>query len=63
MNNDENVPAKIPTSNANTNPRMVSPPKMKMASNTTNVEPDVLIERSNVLLTPSFILSYQRLFG
>ena len=35
----------------------------KIASNTTNVEPDVLNERSNVLLTPLLIFSYQVFFG
>ena len=63
MNNDENVPANIPTNNAKTKPRIVSPPKMKIANNTTIVVPDVLIERNNVLLFALLKRSFQPFLG
>ena len=63
MNNDENVPAIIPTNNANTKPRIVSPPKMKIANNTTIVVPDVLIVRNNVLLFAPLKRSFQSFLG
>ena len=48
MNKEEYVPTKIPTQIANTNPRIVSPPKMKIANNTTKVVAEVLIVLLNV---------------
>ena len=62
-NTEEKVPARIPTNRAKMNPRMVSPPKKKMASNTTKVEPEVLNERVNVLLTALLMFSFQVAFG
>src|ERR1035437_2035544 len=46
---DEYVPITIPINNANENPRIVSPPKMKIANNTKKIVNEVLIVRLNVL--------------
>ena len=62
-NTEENVPAVIPTNRAKMNPLIVSPPKKKMASNTTKVDPDVLNERVRVELTAEIILFFQVVFG
>ena len=62
-NTEENVPANTPTNRAKMKPRMVSPPKMKMASNTTKVEPEVLNERVNVLFTALFMFTFHEDFG
>ena len=42
-NIDEYVPTKIPIINANMNPLIAAPPKIKMINNTTNVVIEVLI--------------------
>ena len=47
MNNEESVPKITPRIIANEKLRMLSPPKMKIASNTTNVLNDVLIVRAS----------------
>ena len=62
-NTEENVPANTPTNMAKMKPRMVSPPKMKMASNTTKVEPEVLNERVKVLFTALTMFSFQEALG
>ena len=45
------VPTITPTVRAKMKPRIVSPPKKKMASSVTSVVPDVLIVRDSVELT------------
>lgn len=53
MNNEESVPKITPRIIANEKLRMLSPPKMKIASNTTNVLNDVLIVRASVVFKES----------
>ena len=55
MKMDEYVPMMTPNRMANTKPRMVSPPKMKMAIKTTSVLMAVLNVRLNVALMASLI--------
>ena len=60
---EEYVPTKIPTNKAKVNPRIESPPKMKMANNTTSVDIDVLKVRRKVLLIALSILVLRSRFG
>ena len=55
MQIDEYVPMIIPIRRANVNPRITSPPKMNMASNTKNIVSEVLIVRLSVALRASLI--------
>ena len=48
-NNDEQVPITTPRIIANAKLLMLSPPRMKIQSNTINVETDVLIVRARVV--------------
>ncbi len=53
----------IPNRSANMKPLMTSPPKMNMASNTTNVVPVVLTVRASVELTALLMLSFSLRLG
>ena len=44
-------------------PRIVSPPKKKMASSVTSVVPEVLIVRDSVELMALFTVSFRLRFG
>ena len=48
MKIEDNVPKNTPSIIANAKLRILSPPSMKIESNTINVENDVLIVRVNV---------------
>ena len=50
MNNDDIVPNTTPRIIANEKLRMLSPPRMKIQSNTSNVDVDVMMVRANVSL-------------
>lgn len=63
MNNEESVPKITPRIIANEKLRMLSPPKMKIASNTTNVLNDVLIVRASVVFKESLNNVYLSRFG
>ena len=54
INSEEYVPTITPTISANINPRIASPPKIKMANNTTSVVKEVLMVLLNVLLSALF---------
>ena len=51
MKIEDNVPNTTPRIIANEKLRMLSPPRMKMQSNTSNVETEVLMVRAKVSLT------------
>ena len=53
MNMDDSVPKNTPSIIANEKLRMESPPRMKIQSNTSNVETDVLMVRASVWLIES----------
>ena len=53
MKIEDNVPMYTPSIIANAKLRILSPPSMKIESNTINVENDVLIVRANVWLMES----------
>ena len=63
MKSDEYVPTKTPTMSANTNPRIVAPPKMKIASRVTKVVPEVLRVRASVEQSALLIFSRTLRFG
>lgn len=63
MNNEESVPKITPRIIANEKLRMLSPPKMKIASNTTNVLNDVLIVRASVVFKESLNKVYLSRLG
>jgi hypothetical protein len=50
MKIDDNVPNTTPRIIANEKLRMLSPPRMQIQSNTSNVDVDVLMVRANVSL-------------
>ena len=53
MNNDESVPKITPRIIANEKLRMLSPPRIKIQSNTSKVLIDVLIVRARVVFNES----------
>ena len=53
MKIEDNVPKNTPSIIANAKLRILSPPRIKIESNTINVENDVLIVRANVWLIES----------
>ncbi|MCY1509997.1 hypothetical protein D9M68_443560 [compost metagenome] len=57
MNNDEYVPTMIPTSIANINPRIDSPPKINMINNTMIIVNEVFNVLDIVVLTDLFTIS------
>ena len=63
MNTEAYVPTAIPTNRAKTKPLMDEPPKMKMASNTTKVDNEVLNVRRNVEFNAEFVVSIISRFG
>ena len=60
MNTEEYVPTITPTINANINPRIDSPPKMKMESNTIKVVKEVFKVLLNVLFNAAFTVCGQK---
>ncbi len=63
MNNEEYVPTMIPINKAKTNPLMEVPPKIKIASNTTNVDSEVLKVRRSVEFKAAFVFALSSRFG
>lgn len=63
MNNDESVPNTTPRIIANEKLRMLSPPRMKIHSNTINVLTEVLIVRANVVFNERLNNSRLSRFG
>ena len=57
------VPTTTPMISAKMKPRIVSPPKKKMASSVTSVVPEVLIVRDSVELMALFTFSFRLRFG
>ena len=57
------VPTITPTVSAKMKPRMVSPPKKKIASSVTSVVPEVLIVRDSVELMALFTFSLRLRLG
>ena len=63
MNNEESVPNTTPRIIANEKLRMLSPPRMKIQSNTINVLTDVLIVRERVVFNERLNNSSLSRFG
>ena len=63
MNNDESVPNTTPRIIANEKLRMLSPPRMKIQSNTINVLIEVLIVRARVVFSERLNNSRLSRFG
>ena len=59
----ETIPTTTPMISAKMKPRIVSPPKKKMASSVTSVVPEVLIVRDSVELMALFTVSFRLRFG
>ena len=60
---EEYVPTTTPIINANTKPRIVSPPKQKIAINTTKVDIEVEKVRLNVWFNASLMFCLRARFG
>ena len=63
MNSVEYVPTHTPNRRANTNPRIDAPPKMKIATNVTIVDNDVLNVRRNVEFKAASVVLVKSRFG
>ena len=63
MNNEESVPNTTPRIIANEKLRMLSPPRMKIQSNTINVLTEVLIVRARVVFNERLNNSRLSRFG
>lgn len=63
MNNDDKVPNTTPRIIANEKLRMLSPPKIKIESNTTKVLTEVFIVRASVVFKESLNNEYLSRLG
>lgn len=63
INNDANVPMITPSSIANVKLRIVSPPRMKIHNNTSNVLVEVIVVRANVLFSEWLNVSNKSCLG